>query len=120
MFRTVSVTLINKVQRMVDGQPVYDDTDRPIYDTSEKTVSGVLVGMPESEEVLTEVNMSGRTIAYTLAIPKGDSNNWVNAEVILPQEFGGGSYRTIGSPLMGIESNVPTPWHKKVRLERYE
>lgn len=85
MFRTVSVTLINKIQRMVDGQPVYDDTDRPIYDTSEKTVSGVLVGMPESEEVLTEVNMSGRTIAYTLAIPKGDSNDWVNAEVILPQ-----------------------------------
>ena len=47
MFRTVSVTLINKIQRMVDGQPVYDDADRPIFDTSEKTVSGVLVGMME-------------------------------------------------------------------------
>ena len=64
-----------------------------------------------------EYNLFGKKVAYMLAVPKGDTHNWVNAKVTLPSPFEG-EYRTIGYPTVGIESNIPLKWNKKVRIER--
>ena len=53
-------------------------------------------------------------LEYMLGIPKGDTHNWEDTIV----EFWGGRYRTFGMTIQGIEANIPTPWHKKVRVER--
>lgn len=108
----IAITLIVKEQVGVD------DTDRPIYEVSEDTINDVLVGEPSTEDITNELNLSGKRLAYTLAIPKGDTHDWIDVEVILPAPFEG-KYRTIGYPTAGIEDNIPLRWNKKVKLERY-
>ena len=51
-----------------------------------------------------------------LGIPKGDEHAWEDAEV----EFFGRRWRTFGILIRGIEANVPTPWHHKIRVAAYE
>lgn len=92
-----------------------DEFDRPVYNSDFETVSNVLIGEPSSEDVINELNLSGKRIAYTLAIPKGDGHDWENAVVI----FFGQKFRTIGTPVQGIDENIPLDWNKKVRVERY-
>lgn len=108
----ITITLIVKTQKGVD------DADRPIYSETELLVDDVLVGEPSTEEIINELNISGKRIAYTLGIPKGDTNVWYDTEVILPEPFVG-RYKTIGYPTAGIEEMIPLRWNKKVKLERY-
>lgn len=108
----ITITLIVREQTGVD------DTDRPIYTETEINVEDVLVCEPSTEDVTNELNISGKKLAYTLCIPKGDSNEWVDTDVVLPDPFAG-RYRTIGYPTAYIEDNLPLRWNKKVRLERY-
>jgi hypothetical protein len=65
--------------------------------------------------VVAELNLSGKRLAYTLAIPKGDSNVWIDRTV----EFFGKKFRTIGEPTQGIDALIPLAWNKKVKVERY-
>lgn len=73
-------------------------------------VGNVLVGEPS---VVTLPFSAGGIPAYTLAIPKGDAHIWTDAVV----ELFGSKFRTIGTPEQGIEENIPTQWHKKVRVQ---
>ena len=82
-------------------------TDITLYGTTNETISNVLIGEPA---------LNGKN--YTLGIPKGDTNDWTDTEVILPEPFAG-RYRTIGYPTAGIEANIPLRWNKKVKVERY-
>lgn len=93
-----------------------DEFKRPIYEESFVDVENVLVGVPSSEDVINELNLSGKRIKYTLGIPKGDTHNWINTEV----EFWGERYRTIGKPMQGIDENIPLSWNKKVQVESYD
>lgn len=111
--KTVSVTLIKKTQ--TDTDPF----NKPIYTETTTSVSGVLVGEPSTNDITNVLQMYGAKIAYTLAIPKGDTNDWEDTRVILPDPFAG-EYHTIGIPTAGIEDNIPLRWNKKVHLERYE
>lgn len=98
--------------------PIQKDTDSfnaPIFDDVPEYVDNVLIGEPTSEEVINEMNLSGKRIAYTLAIPKGDDHVWEDAIV----EFYGMKFRTIGAPMQGIDENIPLSWNKKVKVERY-
>lgn len=104
------------VKLSVRTQKGIDDFNRPIYETSQEVVENVLVGEPSTEDVVNELNLSGKRIAYTLAIPKGDTHVWEDTEV----EFFGRKFRTIGLPIEGIEENLPLSWNKKVKVERYE
>lgn len=104
------------VKLSVRTQTGIDDFNRPTYEVSQEVVENVLVGEPSSDDVISELNLSGRRIAYTLAIPKGDTHVWENTEV----EFFGRKFRTIGLPTEGIEENLPLSWNKKVKVERYE
>lgn len=109
MIQGMTVTLWSKTQTGVD------EFNAPVYEWTSENVDDVLVGMPSPEEKISELNLTGKSIAYTLGIPKGDTHDWEDQIV----EFFGHKYRTIGIPERGIEANVPTRWHLKVKCERY-
>ena len=79
-------------------------------------VHNVLVGEPTTDEVTETLSLTGKKLAYVLAIPKGDTHEWRDRKV----RFFGESFRTIGMPTQGIEALIPLSWNKKVRVERNE
>lgn len=107
--RGIDVVLHVKTQTGVDSY------NEPIYTDDTVVVSNVLVGQPETEDVVNSASLYGKRLAYVLGIPKGDEHIWTDTEV----EFFGRKFRTFGDVVEGIEALVPTPWHKKVRVERY-
>ena len=106
----ITVTLLNRVEVGKDpiGEPIYED--KPIE------VENVLVAPSSSDDIANNLELYGKKAVYTLAIPKGDTNNWVDAKV----KFFGETWRTFGLPLEGIEHLLPLDWNKKVQVERYE
>lgn len=113
MIKGVTVTLIQKVASGTD------EFNRTTFEEKEIAVDNVLVGEPTTDDVNDTISLYGKKLAYTLGIPKGDTNDWTDTDVILPEPFGG-RYHTIGIPTAGIEANIPGKWNKKVKLERYE
>lgn len=109
MIKGISVKLKVQTQTGVDG------FGRPTYEDNWELVDNVLVGEPSSDDVISELNLSGKRIAYVLAIPKGDTHTWEDTEV----EFWGMTFKTVGIPTQGIEENLPLSWNKKVKVERY-
>lgn len=110
MLQGITITLYNRVQTGTDA------FNRPIYEDVQTTVDNVLIGEPNTEDIVNEMNLSGKRLAYTLAIPKGDNHEWKDAVV----EFFGERFRTFGAPTQGIEDMIPLQWNKKVKVERYE
>ena len=104
-----SIVLYNRTQVGID------DFNRPIYAENAETVENVLIGEPTSEDIINELNLSGKRLAYTLAIPKGDTHEWRDRTV----EFWGQKFRTFGTPTQGIEHLIPLAWNKKVKVEVY-
>lgn len=96
-----------------------DSFGKPVYSTTTTDVNDVLVGEPTTDDITNALTMYGKKIAYTLAIPKGDTNVWEDTTVTLPDPFAG-TYHTIGFPTAGIEENIPLRWNKKVHLEKLE
>lgn len=109
----VTVTLEKKTQAGTDG------FGQPIYTSESISVDDVLVGEPSTDDITNNLAMYGKKIVYTLAIPKGDMNDWEDTYVTLPEPMGG-TFHTVGIPTAGIEENIPTRWNKKVHLERLE
>jgi len=112
MIKGETVTLISKVS---SGE---DDFGQPVYTEGQIAVNNVLVGSPSSEDVINELNISGKHIEFSLAIPKGDTNTWENTSVLIR----GKRYRTIGLPVSYTEHNMPSyfAWNKIIKVERYE
>jgi len=112
MIKGVTVRLVKKTLKETNafGEPIYTEELVDVED--------VLVGEPSSDDVVNTIQLYGKHVAYTLAIPKGDVNEWVDTEVILPAPFEG-RYLTIGYPTSGIDANIPLRWNKKVKVERY-
>ncbi len=110
MIQGMTVTLWNKTQIGTD------EFNQPVYGWASFNVDNVLVGLPTPEERTEELNTTGKMIAYTLGIPKGDSHEWQDQIV----EFFGRKFKTFGIPERGIEANIPLQWHLKVKCERYE
>lgn len=108
--RGVTVTLYEKTQTGVDG------LNNPVYSVSPVQVENVLVGEPTTDDITSSISLYGKQIRYMLGLPKGDAHVWTDTEV----EIFGEKFRTFGDVIQGIEANVPTPWHKKVRVERCE
>ncbi len=107
--RGIDVVLYEKHQTGTDafGAPVYEET--PV------TVHNVFVGAPDTAAVVSELSLTGRRLAYTLALPKGDGHDWRNATV----EFFGQKFRTYGDTVQAMEHLVPMQWNKQVKVERY-
>ena len=108
--RGVTVTLYEKTKTGVDG------LNNPVYSVQPVQVENVLVGEPTTDDITSSISLYGKQIRYMLGLPKGDAHVWTDTEV----EIFGERFRTFGDTIQGIEANVPTPWHKKVRVERCE
>ncbi len=110
MITGIDVVLYTKTQTGTDP------LGAPIYTQTAETVQNVLVGEPTADDLINELQLYGKRLAYTLAIPKGDTHNWDDTEV----EFFGRKFRTYGTAVQGIEHLVPLNWNKKVKVEAYE
>lgn len=93
----------------------FDEFGAPIYTDEVIPVDNVLIGEPSSDQAMQDLNLYGKRLAYTLAIPKGDTHIWTDTVV----EFFGQTFRTYGEPTQGIESLIPLSWNKKVKVEKY-
>lgn len=107
----VTVTLY---ERTATGET--DAFNNPVYSYTPVAVNDVLIGEPTTDEVTSSIDLYGKKAEFMLGIPKGDAHDWEDAKV----EFFGNTYHTFGFVIQGIEANVPTRWHKKVRVERVE
>ena len=105
----IPITLIDKQVVSVDpfGSPVVKDV--------EILVDNVLVAPALSDDVINQLNLTGKKAVYTLGIPKGDTHDWEDKEV----EFFGQRWRTFGFVTEGIDDLIPLSWNKKVMVERY-
>lgn len=93
-----------------------DSFERPVYSEEWVKVENVLVGSPSTEDIISELQISGKRLAYILGIPKGDQHVWVDTEV----RFFDQTFKTFGKPLRGIDDLVPGPWGINVKVEQYE
>ena len=110
LLKGISVDLFTK------SSTATDEFNRPIETETKVTVDNVLVAplSQTGDEILGELSLNGKKVKYQLAIPKGDTNTWEDAEV----EFFGVRWRTIGFSTVGIEENIPLDWNRKVLVER--
>lgn len=67
-----------------------------------EVVNNVLVGSPSADGC-----------SYTLGIPKGDTNSWIDKKL----RFFGRTFRTIGYPQQGIAENIPLYWDKNITAQ---
>ena len=102
-------TTVTVYQRTKSGT---DEFNKAIYIREPVQVSNVLVGEPTTEEINEVTQVHGKRLAYVLAIPKGDTHNWIDTDV----EVFGRTFRTLGEPTQGIEENIPLSSNKKVRV----
>lgn len=109
LIKGVTVTLVDKV---VTGK---DPFGSPVYDHKFVAVDNVLITPTATEDVVNQLSLTGKKAVYTLAIPKGDSHDWEDKEVL----FFGQRWRTFGMVTQGIDDLIPLDWNKKVQVERY-
>lgn len=118
-----TVTLYKQVPVYVDQQETQIQTDEfgvPVFTEVPITVEDVIVGEPTTEDITISTEMYQKTIRYMLGIPKGDTNDWMDKKVSWTDAYGVTHIcKTFGFPITGIEANIPTRWHMKVRCEDY-
>ena len=92
----------------------------PIIKETAVTVDNVLVGEPSTDDIVTSTAMYQKQIRFMLGIPKGDTHDWQDKKVSWTDAYGRTiTCKTFGYPITGVEANIPTKWHMKVRCERY-
>lgn len=106
----ITVTLLGET---VKGK---DPFGKEIIEESEINIENVLVAPATTDDIKNQLNIDGKKIEYTLAIPKDDTNDWTDKKVI----FFGQAWHTVGIPLEGISDLIPLEWNRKVTVERYE
>lgn len=106
----ITITLYDSVE--IGKDPIGD----PIFEDKAIKVENVLVAPASTDDVTSQMSLTGKKAVYTLGIPKGDIHDWKDKEV----EFFGERWRTFGLPIQGIDSLIPLEWNKKVMVERYE
>ena len=106
----ITVTLFDK--KKIGEDPF----GAPLYEETAIQVDNVLVSPTRSEDIINQLELTGKKAVYTLAIPKTDTHHWENKKV----EFFGKTWRTFGAETEGIEHLIPLDWNKKVMAERYE
>ena len=107
--RGMTIQLVQKTQIGVD------EFNAPIYTEELIDVDDCLVGQPSADDVANTLALYEKKIAYTIGIPKGDTHNWTDAEIVM---FGA-RFRTIGYPETGIQANIPLRWGQNIKVERY-
>lgn len=108
--RGITIILWDKQKTGVDG------FGRAVYQETQIQVDNVLIGEPSSEDITDTFNTTGKRLAYTLGIPKGDAHVWTDRKV----SIFGKTFRTFGEVTEGIEALIPLSWNKKIKVEKYE
>lgn len=103
------------VQLVVTTETGTDQFGAPIVTEELVDIDDVLVGSPSSNDATETYSLYGKTCAFVLGIPRTDSHDWTDKEVVIFGE----RYKTIGFPVRGIDANVPLRWNRNVRVERY-
>ena len=103
------------VQLVVKTETSTDPFGAPVVTEELVNVDDVLVGSPTTDDITDSLSLYGKKIEYMLGIPKGDTHNWVDTDVII----WGNRYRTFGYPITGEQANIPLRWGQNVRVERY-
>ena len=112
--RGITVTLYNQI---LTGE---DDFGVPICSEEGVEVKDVLVGEPTTDDITTSTALYQKQIRYMLGIPKGDPHDWQDKKVSWTDSYGRTIVcKTFGFPITGIEANIPTRWHMKVRCEDF-
>ena len=110
----LTVTIYKQTQTGTDGFGV------PIYTETTETVDDVLVGEPTTDDITTSTALYQKTIKYMFGIPKGDLHDWMDKKVSWVDAYGITHVcKTFGFPITGVEANIPTKWHMKVRAEDF-
>ena len=110
--RGITITLLERTQSGTDA------FNRPVFTETEAEVENVLIAPNNDggQEVLDQINLTGRKAVYTLAIPKGDNHHWEGNRV----RFFGETWQVVGKPTVGIEDLIPLQWNRKVTVEAIE
>ena len=108
--RGITITLYEK------SETGRDDLNKPIYKETPVQIRNVLVAPVSVSELPQSDDLNGAKEVYQLGIPKGDSHEWFDTTV----EFFGKQFRTVGTPIKGIDKLIPLSWNAKVTVARYE
>lgn len=110
MIHGITVTLYERTQTGTDGfgAPVYEET--PVQ------VKNVLVQPTSAEDVVSETQLYGKHSVYELLLPKGDAHDWEGRRI----SFFGEDFRAFTPAQEYVEANVPGPWNRRIRVERFE
>lgn len=85
----------------VENQIGTDAFNAPVFEEIPTVVRNVIVGEPSAEDIVNDLQLYGKRIAYTLGIPKGDDHDW---------ECGGGVFR----------SEIPHLWRRDTGDRGYD
>lgn len=99
-------------KRTING---YDPLGNPIYKYTDVTVENVLWNESSVDDLIDTNRLEGTQELYTLSIPKGDANTWLENTVT----FNGKTYHCYAEG-EGMEDLIPLEWNKKVLVERYD
>lgn len=109
MIKGVTVVLHERTQNGTD--PIGSS----IYTTKDTEVDDVLWSPSTVDDVIDQTRLEGTSELYTLCIPKGDTNTWLENTVT----FNGKTFHCYAESEF-IEENLPLRWNKKVLVERYD
>ena len=104
------------IKLSVKTQTGTDPFGAPIYTTTWEDVADVLVGSPSTDDIKQSIELFGKKIEYMLGIPKGDTHDWVDADL----KIWGQRYKTFGFPITGEQANIPLRWGQNVRVSRFD
>ena len=104
------------IELCVRTQSGVDPFHNPTYSETWEPIKGVLIGQPNSSDVVNTYELYGKRIQYTIAIPEGDNHEWANTFV----RFYGKKWRTIGEPVQLPAGTSPLEWNKQISVEVYD
>ncbi len=110
MIKGITVLLYEKKQIGVDG------FKHSVYEETPVSVENVLVAPVTSDDIVNNLDLTGKKVVYKLAIPKDDNHDWNDKRVRFFDE----DFKTIGAPTQGIDHLIPGEWNKQIKVERYE
>lgn len=93
-----------------------DELNRPIYEEAWEEIPRCVVGSPTSADIESEMNLSGKRIAYEVFLPNDDAHMWSGASVMIKDK----EYRVIGDVRESFISFSHIPCNKLISVEAYE
>ena len=104
------------IQLVVNTVTGTDPFGNPITTEELETIHDCLVGQPSTDDLTSSIELYGKKIDYVVGIPKGDTHDFTNAELIIFDK----RFKVIGFPQVGINENIPLRWGQNLKVQAYE